>query len=715
MKFFTRTFNSFLIIILLQAVLVIVFVSGRVSKSQEADFHQELKDESLNVYDNFNAWKRVLWGAIVDLNQSQQLRKIADAQPAGDLPPDLIAMIQKAAALANCEFIIVRNNYSSKTVAVKLMDDILPAPNIEDLCVDRPHPYIEMLFSNGALYFTGNLRIATPHNQSIDIFLAKIVNPELMTQLSFNKKTKAIAFFDNYLVGDPALRSDFLGMMENMTFENAYVRINQFTTGGEAYGLILQQSGTVKLYRNNHELRTTLFVCTFFPRKEYKARITFINRSVLLISMLVAIFTIAMSVGLSKAVTDPIRQLRNAMVGLKRGERITRLPTPHTEEIADLFHGFDEMSVQIAQDKQELSLQLNEITHIKDYTDTIFDSIQEKILVINSAFIIEKANQSFLNYCGKAENMVVGCNIDEVSLALFDEPIHASIRAIMTAAKPMDTQIRRSTHGHSFEIKFYPLLDKERDPPSINCIMIIEDVTARLAYEEKIRLAEKLASLSMLSAGVAHEINNPLSSILINIQNLISTEYVPERLEDLKLIEQETKRIARIVHNLLEFASCSTKVERITDVNYSVEKVLRLLGYSIKKESSIIISTELSASLPHAAIREDEFNEILINLIKNAIEAIGSEGQITIKTIYLQEKSMVECSVDDTGQGIPESILPRIFDPFFSTKGDYGNSGLGLSIVYGLVQEFNGEIEVESKEGYGSCIRIRLPVANLSL
>jgi len=76
---------------------------------------------------------------------------------------------------------------------------------------------------------------------------------------------------------------------------------------------------------------------------------------------------------------------------------------------------------------------------------------------------------------------------------------------------------------------------------------------------------------------------------------------------------------------------------------------------------------------------------------------------------------MVECSVDDTGQGIPESILPRIFDPFFSTKGDYGNSGLGLSIVYGLVQEFNGEIEVESKEGYGSCIRIRLPVANLSL
>jgi len=712
MKFFTRTFNSFLIIILLQAVLVIVFVSGRVSKSQEADFQQELRAEALNVYDNFNAWKRVLWGAIVDLNQSQELRKMADSQPVGSLPPNLITMIQKAATLANCEFLIVRNNYSSKTVAVKLVDSVLPAPNVNDLRVDRPHPYIEMLFSNGALYFTGNLRIATPHNQSIDIFLAKIVNPELMTQLSFNNKTKAVASFDNYLVGDPALRSDFLGMMENMTFENAYVRINQFTTGGEAYGLILQQSGTVKLYRNNHELRTTLFVCTFFPRKEYKARITFINRSVLLISMLVAIFTIAMSIGLSKAVTDPIRQLRNAMVRLKRGERIHRLPAPHTEEIADLFHGFDEMSSNIAQDKQKLSLQLNEITHIKDYTDTIFDSIQEKILVINSVFTIEKANQSFLNYCGKAETMVVGCNIDELSLALFNEPIHASIRAIITGAKPIDTQIRRSADGHSFEIKFYPLFDKEQDGASIHCIMIIEDVTARLAYEEKLRQAEKLASLSMLSAGVAHEINNHLSSILINIQNLIGTESVPERLEDLKLVEQETKRIARIVRNLLEFASTSTRIERATDVNDSVEKVVRLLAYSIKKDSSIAISTDLSPELPFAAIREDEFNEILINLIKNAIEAMRSEGHITIKTIYLQEKSMVECSVNDSGQGISESMLPRIFDPFFSTKGDNGNSGLGLSIVYGLVQKFNGDIEIESKERYGTCVRIRLPVAD---
>jgi len=107
--------------------------------------------------------------------------------------------------------------------------------------------YIEMLFSNGALYFTGNLRITTSHDQSIDIFLAKIVNPGLMTQLSFNKKIKSVACFDHYLVGNAAPGSDFLDMMENMKFENAYALINQFFIEGETYGLILQQSGTVKI------------------------------------------------------------------------------------------------------------------------------------------------------------------------------------------------------------------------------------------------------------------------------------------------------------------------------------------------------------------------------------------------------------------------------------------------------------------------------------
>ncbi|MEN6296441.1 MAG: ATP-binding protein, partial [Rectinema sp.] len=246
---------------------------------------------------------------------------------------------------------------------------------------------------------------------------------------------------------------------------------------------------------------------------------------------------------------------------------------------------------------------------------------------------------------------------------------------------------------------------------SIHCIMVIEDVTARVAYEEKIRQAEKLASISMLSAGVAHEINNPLSSILSNVQNLIKAEKEPERLEDLRLVEQETKRIARIVRNLLEFSSSSPVEKPRNDINACIQKTLQLVDYSLKKESGVSIVVRLSPDLPSAAIGEDECKQIILNLIKNSLEALGSSGTIRIETAFLSSESMVQCRVSDTGRGIPKALLPRIFDPFFSTKNEEGNSGLGLSVVYGLVSKFKGRIEVESEEGRGTMVRISLPVA----
>lgn len=711
MRFFARTFNSFISVIVLQAVLVTLLVSGSVARSQEEDSRRELKAEALSVYDNFNAWKRVIWGSIVDLSKSDQLKSLIAAQ--NHIAPDdaLEAALRQAALQSGCEFLVLRNSWSSFSAVRRLTDRPLPAPSASGFSIARPHPYVEMLLSDGTLYFVGAVRIGAFDGRSIDIFLVKRVDETLMRQLSFNQRVRSLISLNSHFVVGSIAGTAFSGWMRGRSFSTSYTVVPELVEDGVPYAIVVQQSGTARLAEGGSAGEATLYVCTFLSLAEYRARVDFINRSIIFVSLFVALFTALLSLGLSKAVTNPVRQLRDAMRRLMRGEKPVKVAGPAKGEIADLFRGFNDMSAQIDEDKRALSAHIQEITRIKEYNDKIFNSIREQILVINAVFAVERANRAFLEYCGQREAEVLGRNIDELSPALFDEPVHASIRAIISGGLDSDTQLRRTASGHSFEIKFYPLFEREGEATMVHCIMVIEDITAKIAYEEKSRQAEKLASISMLSAGVAHEINNPLSSILSNVQNLMQAERALDRLEDLRLVEQETKRIARIVRNLLEFSSSARPGPSETDMNGCIRATLRLLDFSLKNENRIAIVTELSAAIPPAAIGEDECKQILLNLLKNSLDAIGNAGSIRIETSFDAARSVVQCSVADTGRGIPKTALPRVFDPFFSTKSEEGNSGLGLSVVYGLVSKFKGSIEVESEEGAGTTVRIALPAA----
>jgi signal transduction histidine kinase len=145
-------------------------------------------------------------------------------------------------------------------------------------------------------------------------------------------------------------------------------------------------------------------------------------------------------------------------------------------------------------------------------------------------------------------------------------------------------------------------------------------------------------------------------------------------------------------------------------MNAAVEKLIQLVGYSVKLGNKIEIKADLEKEIPPAAIGEDECKQIILNLVKNAMEASGDYGTIVIKTRHIPNEKTIELVVSDSGDGISPELLPRIFDPFFSTKGEYGNSGLGLSVVYGLVSKFNGSIHVESEVGKGTTVTIILPV-----
>jgi signal transduction histidine kinase len=238
-------------------------------------------------------------------------------------------------------------------------------------------------------------------------------------------------------------------------------------------------------------------------------------------------------------------------------------------------------------------------------------------------------------------------------------------------------------------------------------VFVAEDISARTELEQKIFQAEKLSTISMLSAGMAHEINNPLGSILTNVQNLIAEETSAERRVSLKWIEQETRRIGRIVQGLLNFASSRSDHVPGSDVNDVVREVIALMIGSVARDARIRIDTRLFADLCPSVVSADELRQVVINLLHNSLQAITGTGRILVSTRPSQ--GGIQLVVSDSGIGIPAEIIPRIFDPFFTTKANREGTGLGLSVVYGIVTKYNGTIGVKSREGRGTRFSLHLP------
>jgi signal transduction histidine kinase len=209
---------------------------------------------------------------------------------------------------------------------------------------------------------------------------------------------------------------------------------------------------------------------------------------------------------------------------------------------------------------------------------------------------------------------------------------------------------------------------------------------------------------------MAHEINNPLGSILTNVQNLIDEEENAARKVSLKWIEQETRRIARLVQELLNFASGDAEPGQGSDVNGVIRDVIRLVGYSLARENRVRIDTRLADELPACVLSPDELKQVVINLVKNAVQAIEGPGRVLVTTRPLPGGGKISLAVTDTGTGISKEMVPRIFDPFFTTKANGVGTGLGLSVVYGIVTKHAGTIGVRTREGGGTRVSLGLPV-----
>jgi two-component system NtrC family sensor kinase len=238
----------------------------------------------------------------------------------------------------------------------------------------------------------------------------------------------------------------------------------------------------------------------------------------------------------------------------------------------------------------------------------------------------------------------------------------------------------------------------------------VEERTRELTQiQAQLVRSEKLASLGELVAGISHELNNPLTGILVFSSLIQEDERLdPSLKSDLETIVRESQRCAAIVRGLLDFSRESVPKKELTSLNHIMDLTLTLVGNQAFFHD-IIIHKEYSEQMPNVLADPNQMEQVFVNILLNASQAMEGRGNLTITTGTIQEGTWAYATVSDSGCGISADNLGRIFDPFFTTKENKG-TGLGLAVSYGIIQNHGGVIEVESEVGKGTTFIVKLPL-----
>lgn len=229
--------------------------------------------------------------------------------------------------------------------------------------------------------------------------------------------------------------------------------------------------------------------------------------------------------------------------------------------------------------------------------------------------------------------------------------------------------------------------------------------------EEQLIQSKKLASIGVMTAGVAHELTNPLNNISMLAQTYIELYdnlSKDDRINFMSKVEAETDRMKEIVKNFLDFSKPKKPQLEQIDINTVIQKAIKLMQ-NMLYISNIETQLKLNENLPLTFIDRNQIQQVLVNLITNAVQAMTKNGKLIIVSDLDENKKYIKITITDTGKGIPPELLQHIFDPFFSTKGE-GGTGLGLSVSHGIIKSHNGDITVKSEVGKGTTFTIRLPI-----
>lgn len=338
--------------------------------------------------------------------------------------------------------------------------------------------------------------------------------------------------------------------------------------------------------------------------------------------------------------------------------------------------------------------------------EATFDAIVDPVLIVDREYRIKRANLAAAASASVHVRDLVGQTCYQV-FAGRDGPCP---QCPMTSSFAKQEHRRKSLEafpdGREFAASAFPIRGKKDQDLGLT-VLQYQDMSAIRKMESQLLQNEKMVALGQFASGIAHDINNPLSGVLAFAQlALQQVEPGTQVYEDIKEIETSALRCKKIVENLLHFSKPLRQDDRVAlDLGQVVRKVLPLLEVQWDK-SAYQLQLELE-ELPSVFVSEAKFEQVFTNLLMNAYQAIAEGGSISIRCG--EEGDMVWVDVADDGEGISRDNLKRIFDPYFTTKGNRGGTGLGLPTTYNIVREHGGRIKVKSRLGGGSSFRVFVP------
>ncbi len=363
------------------------------------------------------------------------------------------------------------------------------------------------------------------------------------------------------------------------------------------------------------------------------------------------------------------------------------------------------MALENARLYESLEQEALQYQTLKDFNENIIESIDVGVLACNLNGQVEAWNSAMEKLYGLPRSKAVGMKVQEI----FPLELLAELARTSEPRGNLSLYKFRLPAGDGRQLivnlSTVPLVGKA--DRVIGRLLILQDLTERVNLEDQLVQAEKLSSIGLLAAGVAHEVNTPLAVITSQVQ-MLARQMTPDdpRSRMLERIVKQAFRASEIVNNLLKFSRVSGSEYSELDLNKVVRETLSLLE-PVLRASKISVNPQLTSALPPVYGNFGKLQQVFVNLIMNARDAMPRGGELSIVTE--SENSSVHAEVSDNGIGIPPDHLNKIFDPFFTTKSTSRGTGLGLAVTYGIIREHSGRIRVESAVGRGTSFRLEFP------
>jgi PAS domain S-box-containing protein len=373
---------------------------------------------------------------------------------------------------------------------------------------------------------------------------------------------------------------------------------------------------------------------------------------------------------------------------------------------------------------RQLHVKALELDRLRAFNENILESLDDGLLVVDLEDKVVRWNTALETLYGVSRSAAAGRSLDD----LFDGPCVEAVRAArrdsptgaVLSRVPLHCRGAKAGRTLIVNCAVVPLRRGTApvrtavtdDSATEGTVVIVEDVTSRVQFEEQLQISEKMASIGLLAAGVAHEVNTPLTGISSFTQMLLEgADPDDPKTRLLEKIERQTFRAAKIVNGLLNLsrpASGAASELAIVDLNVVIADVLGLLEHQFSTHS-VKLRRELSEPPVMVLATEHKLQQVFLNLFLNAKDAMPKGGWLSVRTATEGDRAVAE--VSDTGSGIPNEYLARIYDPFFTTKAMNQGTGLGLSITYGIVREHDGVIDCDSQVGQGTRFVLSFPLA----